>query len=69
MTVPGVYPDGPDVTHHPFDEEIDYFIDCIVKNREPMIGIPDAYKTHEIVFAAERSARTGRPVGIPLSGE
>ena len=67
MEVPGVYPDSPDVTHHPFNQEIDYFIDCIVTDREPMIGIPDAFKTHEIVFAAERSAETGKPVTLPLS--
>jgi predicted dehydrogenase len=66
MDVPGVYPDNPDVTHHPFDQEIDYFVDCIVNDREPMIGIPDAYKTHEIAFAAEMSAKTGKPVTLPL---
>jgi predicted dehydrogenase len=67
MDVPGVYPDSYDVTHHPFDQEIDYFVDCIVDDQEPMIGIPDAYKTHEIAFAAERSAETGKPVALPLA--
>jgi hypothetical protein len=32
-----------------------------------MISIPDAFKTHEIAFAAERSAATGKPVSLPLS--
>lgn len=67
MDVPGVYPDSPDVSHHPFDQEIDYFVDCIIADQEPMIGIPDAFKTHEIAFAAERSAETGKPVTLPLS--
>jgi predicted dehydrogenase len=67
MDVPGVYPDSPDVTHHPFNQEIDYFIDCIVTDQEPMIGITDAFKTHEIAFAAEMSAETGKPVTLPLS--
>jgi predicted dehydrogenase len=66
MEVPGVYPDSFDVTHHPFDQEIDYFIECIVSDQEPMIGIPDAFKTHEIAFAAEQSAKTGKPVSLPL---
>lgn len=69
MNVPGIYPDSPDVTHHPFDQEIDYFIDCILNDREPMIGIPDAFKTHEIAFAAELSAARGKPVSLPLSTE
>ena len=43
------------------------FFDCIVNDQEPMIGIPDAFKTHEIAFAAERSADTGKPVSLPLS--
>jgi predicted dehydrogenase len=67
MRVPGVYPDNPDVGHHPFDEEIDHFIDSIINDFEPMISILDAYKTHEIVFAAEHSAKTGKPVRLPLS--
>ena len=66
MDVPGVYPDDWDVGHHPFDEEIDYFIDCIVNDIEPAISIPDAYKTFELIFAAELSARTGRPVKLPM---
>ncbi|HUV06219.1 MAG TPA: Gfo/Idh/MocA family oxidoreductase [Spirochaetia bacterium] len=69
MNVPGVYPDSHDVVHHPFDEELDYFIDCIVQDREPMISIQDAYKTYEITFAAEHSAKTGKPVSLPFAGE
>jgi predicted dehydrogenase len=42
-------------------------IDCIVSDREPMISISDAYETHEIAVAAERSADTGKPVALPLS--
>jgi predicted dehydrogenase len=66
MEVPGIYPDSPEVSHHPFDEEIDYFVECIVEDKEPMIGFADAYKTHEIAFAAERSAASDKPVSLPL---
>ncbi|MFH1615894.1 MAG: Gfo/Idh/MocA family oxidoreductase [Planctomycetota bacterium] len=66
MDVPGVYPDDWNVTHHPFDEEIDHLIDCIINDKEPMISILDAYKTYELVFAAELSAETGKPVKLPL---
>lgn len=66
MDVPGVYPDDWDVAHHPFDEEIDHLIDCIVNDKEPMINILDAYKTYELVFAAELSAKTGKPVKLPM---
>jgi hypothetical protein len=32
-----------------------------------MIGIPDAVRTHSIAFAAECSAKTGKPVSLPLA--
>ena len=66
MEVPGVYPDNPNVAHHPFDEEVNYLIDCILNDCEPMTSILDAYKTYELVFAAELSARTGKPISLPL---
>ena len=66
MEVPGVYPDNPNVAHHPFDEEVSYLVDCVLNNCEPMTGILDAYKTYELVFAAELSARTGKPISLPL---
>jgi len=66
VKLPVVKPDSPDVSHHPFPEEVAYFVDCVRRDVEPMIGIDDAYKTHEISFAAEISATEGRPVQLPL---
>jgi predicted dehydrogenase len=66
VKLPVIKPDSPDVTHHPFPEELAYFVDCILKDVEPMTGIHDAYKTHEICLAAEISAHEGRPVELPL---
>jgi len=60
------YPDDWNVAHHPFPEEIRYFIDSIERGGENMLSIPKAYKTYELVFAAERSAEERRPVRIPL---
>jgi predicted dehydrogenase len=68
IAVEGDYPDSPLVSHHPFGEEIDYFVDCILNDIEPMVSIPDACKTHEIVFGAELSAKKGQPVALPLAG-
>lgn len=63
---PTILPDTPEVTHHPFQGELDHLIDCILHDRTPIVDIKDAVKTHEIVFAAELSAREGRPVKLPL---
>ncbi len=63
---PTILPDSGDVTHHPFFGEIDHLVDCILKDRESPVGIPDAFKTHEVCYAAEISAERGKPVKLPL---
>lgn len=64
--VPTILPDSGDVTHHPFVHEAAHLIGCIQKKCESHVNVADAYKTHEIVFAADRSAAEGRPVRLPL---
>jgi predicted dehydrogenase len=63
---PTVLPDTPEVTHHPFPGEIDDLIEAVLTDREPLVNIRDGVKTHELVLAAEQSAREGRPVKLPL---
>lgn len=65
---PTVLPDTPEVSHHPFQEEIDHLVDCIRDDTTPLVDIEDAARTHEIVLAAEQSAAEGRPVSLPLPG-
>jgi len=66
VELPDIRPDSSDVTHHPFQGEIDHFVDCVLNNRESHCNLADAVKTHEVVFAANECYRTGRPVGLPL---
>jgi len=63
---PTILPDTPDVTHHPFQGELDHLIDCMRENRTPIVDIKGAVKAHAIAFAAEQSSREGRPVKLPL---
>ncbi|MGH9470219.1 MAG: Gfo/Idh/MocA family protein [Terriglobia bacterium] len=65
-TIPTILPDSGDVTHHPFGEEINHFVDCVLNDRESHANLEDAAQTHEICFASEISAREGRPVRLPL---
>lgn len=69
--IPTVLPDSGDVTHHPFRDEVDQFVECILANRESEANLEDAAVTHQICFAAEVSAREKRPVAIPepIEGE
>jgi predicted dehydrogenase len=63
----GVRPDSSDVSHHPFQAQNDHFIECVRHGVESHCSLADATQTHEIVFAALESYRTGGPVRLPLS--
>jgi len=66
-TVSTVLPDTADVSHHPFDAEINHFVDCIREGRESHCNVDDAFRTHELCLAIDRSiAEGGRPVRLPL---
>lgn len=67
-TIPTVLPDSGDVTHHPFDGEINHLVDCILQDRESYCNVADAYRSHEVCLAIDRSLELGgRPVTLPLS--
>ncbi len=66
-TMQTVLPDSGAVEHHPFDAEINHFVDCIREGRESHCNIADAYRTHEVCIAVDRSlAQGGKPVKLPL---
>jgi len=65
-TVPTIMPDSADVHHHPFDAEINHLVDCIREDRESHCNLADAYHTHEVCMAIDRSLATERPVTLPL---
>lgn len=64
--VPTILPDSGDVSHHPFRHEAAHLIACIKTGTESHVNIADAYKTHELCFAADLSGKEGRPVKLPL---
>ena len=66
VELPTVLPDSSDVGHHPFQAEVDHFVECVRHGRESHCNLEDALKTHEVAFAALESARTRRPVRLPL---
>ena len=66
VELPTVLPDSADVTHHPFQGEIDHFVDCVLTDTPSHCDLDDAVRTHEVVFAALRCYETGRPVALPL---
>ncbi len=66
-TVPTITPDSGDVSHHPFDAQINHFVACIQNEVESHCNVADAYKTHELCLAIDQSlANGGCPINLPL---
>jgi len=64
---PTIAPDSADVHHHPFDAEINHFVECILQDVESHCNVADAYHSHELCLAIDQSvAAGGRPVQLPL---
>ena len=66
IEIPTILPTTADVGHHPFQGEIDHFVDCIINGRESHCNLEDAAHTHEIIFAAQQCYATGQPVRLPI---
>ena len=66
VEIPTILPDSSDVSHHPFQAEIDHFIDCISRGIESHCNLEDAIRSHEVVFAALECYKNRLPVRCPL---
>ncbi len=69
VEIPTICPDSSDVSHHPFQGQIDHFVQCLLNDVESHCNLEDAVKTHEVVFAAQQCYESGRPVQLPLRSE
>jgi len=57
--------DSGDVSDHPYQTQFDAFFEALRAGREmPLTSLDDAVQTHEIMFAADRSAAEGRTVKL-----
>jgi predicted dehydrogenase len=66
-TMHTVLPDSGAVEHHPFDAQINHFVECIRQGCESHCNVADAYRTHELCLAIDQSITVGgRPVKLPL---
>jgi predicted dehydrogenase len=55
--------DSGDVSDHPYQPQFQAFVDSIVKKESmPLTDFDTAFESHRVVFAADLSAREGRPV-------
>ncbi|HEV8542312.1 MAG TPA: Gfo/Idh/MocA family oxidoreductase [Verrucomicrobiae bacterium] len=59
--------DSGDVSDHPYQTQFQAFFEALQKGKEmPLTSLNEAVRTHEIIFAADQSAATGKPVRIQV---
>ncbi len=57
--------DSGDVADHPYTAQFEAFFQSLDQGRPmPLTGLAEAVRTHEVIFAADLSARLGRPVRL-----
>jgi len=57
--------DSGDVMDHPYETQFRAFFDSLARGEPiPLTSLDDAVRTHEVIFAADRSAELGRPVRL-----
>ena len=66
VEIPTILPDTAEVTHHPFQGQMDHFVECILEGKESHCNLEDAAISHEIAFAAMKCYETKQPVKLPL---
>jgi len=55
--------DSGDVVDHPYQPQFQAFVDSIRQQTPmPLTGLEEAYQTHRVIFAAEKSLELGQPV-------
>jgi len=62
--LPCIQPNSGDVAHHPFQHEVDHFVECILEGKEACPNILDGIKTVRVCLAMDESAATGQMVDV-----
>ncbi len=56
--------DSGDVAHHPYKEQFANFAECLDAGKEVPNNLKNAVETHRVIFAADKSAETGKPISL-----
>ena len=57
--------DSGDVADHPYQTQFQAFFDALDAGKDmPLTSFADAFRTHRVIAAADRSAAEGRPVKV-----
>ena len=64
VDLPTATAESGDVLNHPYPPQIDDFIDSLQSGKHCLIDFEEAFKTHRVMFAIEKSLSEGRPVKL-----
>lgn len=56
-----------EIWNYGFPQEFTHFVDCVKNNKQPNVTGEDGRAVLEVIFAAYKSARTGKKVALPFS--
>jgi predicted dehydrogenase len=57
--------DSGDVKDHPYQTQFQAFFDALDRGEDmPLTSFADAYRSHRLIFAADASAASGKPVKL-----
>ncbi len=56
--------DSGEVTNHPYSAQFEYFAECLDRGVDPHNNFEDAFVTHQVIYAVDKSAAEGRPVRL-----
>jgi predicted dehydrogenase len=62
--LPTIQAESGDVLDHPYPPQMDHFVQCILEDKDSFINFDEAFKTHRVMFAIEKSLDEGRPVAL-----
>lgn len=63
--VPAALPDSGDVDDHPYIGQLEYFIDCVRKNKRVENDLNNASHVHEVMFAIDRAIKDKKTIKVP----
>ncbi len=65
MVTPTTQAESGDVLDHPYPPQVNHFIQCVLDGKpNDVISFEEAFKTHRVMFAIEKSLAEARPVKL-----
>ncbi|MCD6360821.1 MAG: Gfo/Idh/MocA family oxidoreductase [Armatimonadetes bacterium] len=64
VKTPTAQAESGDVLDHPYPPQVDDFMQCIMEGRDSSINFEEAFITHRVMFAIEKSLEESRPVKL-----